>query len=247
MSPIPVRVALMLATIAASASLTSASDATPASAADPSLVGKVVESRLALGVRWSGWSLNDSRRYGDNGLDNHYPGNFLGSLWGLDAKQGGVPLPFREYRAVSVVGIGAAYDDVTIKTLDWSNDDRVATAGDGDMQLRGIQLYAFGRYQNRTRLTPELRVGWSHYWSTFHADPGWAAGGRWFELEDTSGWLGGVGVNVRVWASLGAEISFEHLALSDIAAKAHLANGGHKTGAFPVSSNLLRLGCSYRF
>jgi opacity protein-like surface antigen len=223
-----------------------AADATPPSTNDRSLVGKIVGNRLSVGVRVSHWWLEDSRRYGENGLDNQNPGNFVGSLWGLDAKQGWVPLPFVEYRIVSVVGVGAAYDEVRIKTLDWANDEHVATAGDGDLQLRGLQLWAFGRYANRTRVTPQLRMGWGHYWSAFYEDPGWPPP-RWFEVEDTSGWFGGVAVNVRVWSHVGADVAFEHLALSDIAAKAHLLNGGHKNGVFPVSSNVLRLGVTYKF
>ena len=96
-------------------------------------------------------------------------------------------------------------------------------------------------------MTPQLRAGWGHYWSAFYEAPGWALPGRWFEVQDTSGWFGAVGVTVAVWVHVGAEVCFEHLDLSDVQAKAHLLAGGHKNGAFPVSSNTLRLGVSYRF
>lgn len=203
--------------------------------------------RLTIGLRLSRWWLEDSRRYGENGLDNRNPDNFLGSLWGLDPKRGWIPLPLVEYRVVSVVGLGAAYDEVRIQTLDWADLEKTKTAGDGDLRLRGLQLYAFGRFQNRTRVTPHARLGWSHYWSAFFEDPGWALPGRWFEVADTSGWFAAAGVSVKVWKGAGADASFEHLALSEITAKAHLSASGHKNGVFPVSSNVLRLGVRYQF
>jgi hypothetical protein len=208
----------------------------------------VVSGRLTLGARLSRWWLDESRRYAEDGsLDNGNPGNFLGSLWGLDPKQGWVPLPFVEYRVVSVVGVGVAYDEVRIRTLDWADREQTATAGDGDLRLRGVQAFAFGRWANHTRFTPELRVGWSTYDSAFFEDPRWALPGRWFEVENTSGWFLGAGVRVAVAEAVGAELSFEHLALADIPAKAHLSASGHKNGVFPVRSDVLRLGVSCRF
>lgn len=205
------------------------------------------DDRLAVGLRVSRWWLEDSRRSGANGLDNRNPDNFLGSLWGLDPQQGYVPLPFLEYRVVSVVGVGAAYDEARVKTLDWGNDEHTATAGDGDLRIRGLQVYAFGCYPNRTRVTPYIRAGWGRYWSAFFESPGWALPGRFFEVQDARGWFAGASISVALWKRVGMEASYEHLALADIEAKAHLQGGGHKRGAFPMRSDALRVGVVYRF
>jgi len=208
-----------------------------------------VDNRLAIGLRLSHSWLADSRRYGENGLDNGNPGNFLGSLWGLDVEQRSVPCPFLEYRVASIVGVGVSYDETRIRTLDWGTDDsgRTFISGDGDLGLRGVQVYAFARYPNRTRVTPQLRLGWSHYSSAFFEDPAWAQGFRSFDVQGTDGWLVAVGVGVRVWRGAGLDVSFEHLALGAVGAKARLGHGGHKNGEFPVRSDALRFALGYRF
>jgi opacity protein-like surface antigen len=220
--------------------------AVPAAEAERAQPG-LIHGRLSLGLRVSHWSLSDSRRYAEDGsLDNHNPGNFLGSLWGLDPKQNWIPLPCLEYRVFSGFGIGAAYDQQRIKTLDWADDDKTTVSGDGDLQLRGAQVFAFGRYRNHSRFTPLARAGWGYYWAAFYENAGWQPP-RWMEVENSHGWFGGVGVEIAVKDQLGADVSFEHMALSDITAKAHLLYGGHKNGVFPVSGNALRLGVRFTF
>ncbi len=56
-------------------------------ASESSLLHRIVAGRLSVGVRGSLVRLEDTRRYGPGGLDNANLGtNFLGSLWGLDAR-----------------------------------------------------------------------------------------------------------------------------------------------------------------
>lgn len=206
------------------------------------------DDRLVVGVRLSHRWLEDSRRYGENGLDNHNTGvNFLGSLWGLDPLQRYVPAPFVEYRVVHGFGAGVAYDEARVKTLDWANDDHTATAGDGDLRLRGVQLYAFGSLRNRTRFAPFLRGGFSRYGSAFFEDPGWALPGRYFEVHPTHGWFAEAGVRVELWRRLGVDASVGHAWLQEVEAKAHLQNGGARRGAFPLRHDALRVGAAYRF
>jgi hypothetical protein len=213
-------------------------------AAPPAQAG----DRLVVGVRLSHRWLEDSRRYGENGLDNHNTDvNFLGSLWGLDPLQRYVPAPFVEYRVVRGFGAGVAYDEARVKTLDWANDDHTATAGDGDLRLRGLQIYAFGRLRNRTRFTPFVRGGFSRYGSAFFEDPGWALPGRYFEVAGTHGWFADAGVRVALWRGIDLEASVEHSWLKDVDAKAHLQGGGGRRGSFPLRNDALRLGAAYRF
>jgi hypothetical protein len=152
-----------------------------------------------------------------------------------------------EYRVVRGFGAGVAYDEARIKTLDWASDDHTATAGDGDLRLRGLQIYAFGRLRNRTRFTPLFRGGFSRYGSAFFEDPGWALPGRYFEVQGTRGWFADAGVRVALWRGIDLDASVEHSWLKDVDAKAHLQNGGGRRGAFPLRNDALRVGAAYRF
>ena len=147
---------------------------------DSGFVRSWVATRLSLGARVTFFWLQDTRRSSNTGFDNaNLTGNFLGSLWGLDGKQHYFPNPFLEYRVISSFGVGAAYDQARAKTLDWANQEKLITAGDGDLQIRGLQTYLFGRYRNRSRATPYAQLGWGWYWSEFFESPGWSAR-RWF-------------------------------------------------------------------
>ncbi len=159
-----------------------------------------------------------------------------------------VPKPFLEYRVVSALGLGVAYDQVRIETLDWGNAERTKTAGDGDLRARGAQVYAFGRFANRTRVTPYAQIGFAYYWSAFFESPGWAAPGRAFDVSDTRGWLAGAGLRVALWKGIAVDGSYQHLQLGDVAAAVRYASGGRGTkGAFPMRSDVVALGLSYGF
>jgi hypothetical protein len=220
-----------------------AEDEETARSADSGFHGRFIGGRLFMGLRMSRWRLEDSRRYVDARLDNNNRrANFLGSLWGLDALPGFVPTPFVECRVVSVVGAGVAYDQVRVRTLDWANPEHSATAGDGDLRIRGVQVYAFGSLPNRTRVTPLVRVGFSRYSAAFFETGGWALPGRFFEVEDTQGWFVDATLRVSLGWRLSAEASYEHLWLRDVAARA-----GSTAGAFPVRSDVVRVGLAYGF
>ncbi len=212
-------------------------------------LARSVEGRLAIGVRASHAWLEDDRRSDALGYDNaNRQGNFLGSLWGLDPKQSYVPLPFLEYRVWSVLGVGVAYDQLRIRTLDWGDEARTWTAGDGDLRLRGAQAFVSARFSNRTRFTPYARAGFAYYWCRFLESPGWAAPGRHFEVEDTRGWLAGAGLRVRLWKGIALDGSYEHRQLREVQAVVRFSNGGKGTkGAFPTRNDVAALGLDYVF
>lgn len=175
-------------------------------------------------------------------------GNFLGSLWGLDPKQSYLPKPFLEYRIVSAFGVGVAYDQLRVKTLDWGNAERTVTAGDGDLRMRGGQAFVFGRLANRTRLTPYARFGFAYYWSAFFESSGWATPTRSFEVSDTRGWVADAGVRVAAYRGLAVDASYEHQQLSDVKAAVRFTSGGRGTkGTFPVRNDAVALSLSYSF
>jgi opacity protein-like surface antigen len=240
--------ALVVSALVVSAGRGGGEETAAATTERPGFLARCVRGRLAAGVRGSHSWLVENRRSGPNGYDNsNKSGNFLGSLWGLDARQRYVPGPVLEYRIVGPFGVGAAYDRVRVKTLDWGNPEHTITAGDGDLEIRGAQAYAFGRYRNRTRATPYLQVGFAHYGSRFLESPGWAAPGRYFEVGATQGWLVTAGVRVAVWKGVAVDGSYQRLQLGDVEAVAHLAGGGRVKGSFPVRSNVVSLGVFYGF
>ncbi len=68
----------------------------------PASGGGRISTRLSLGASFTNYGLEETRRSGENGYDNgNLSGNFLGSLWGLDARQHYFPNPYLEYRIVS--------------------------------------------------------------------------------------------------------------------------------------------------
>jgi opacity protein-like surface antigen len=214
----------------------------------PGFLARTTKGRLLAGARIPHSWLAEDRRSGPNGYDNsNKKGNFLGSLWGLDPQQSWVPYPYVEYRVVAAFGLGAAYDQLTVKTLDWANPEHTLTAGDGDLRTRGAQVYAFARYANRTRFTPYVQLGWAFYSSQFLESPGWAAPGRYFEVSGTNGWLVTAGARAALWRGLAVDASYQHLHLDDVSAIAHLAGGGRIKGAFPMQRDVVAAGVLWAF
>ena len=209
---------------------------------------KWVSTRLAVGARFTYYWLEDSRRAGENGYDNgNLEGNFLGSLWGLDAQQHYFPNPYLEYRVVSGLGLGVTYDQLRAKTLDWANEDETATAGDGDLELRGVGVYLLGRYRNRTRFEPYGTLGFAWYKSHFDVSPGWAAPGRRFEVQDTDGWFVTAGCKMSLAKHVGVDVMFRHSHVGDVASRAYFRPNRYREGAFPMRYDALAIGGLYAF
>jgi opacity protein-like surface antigen len=214
--------------------------------------GRWVARHLSVGFHVAEFRLEDTRRSTDHGFDNtNVTGNFLGSLWGLDAEQHYFPNPFLEYRVVSSFGLGVAYDQARAKTLDWGNVAHTIAAGDGDLEIRGLQFYAFGRYRNRTRLTPHAEAGVARYHSRFYETADWKGGGpgRHFVVDDTGGWFVSLGCNVALPKHLGLDGLYRYSKLDDVNAEAcfSLACAHPRRGVFPMRNNLFGVGLFYAF
>lgn len=204
--------------------------------------------RLAVGLRVDLFRLEESRRSGSNGYDNANLGvNFLGSLWGLDARQSYVPSPFAELRLVRGLAVGVAYDAQRAKTLDWADEDKVRTAGDGDVEIRGIQAWGSWRVRLGRRWTAHAAAGYAHYWSRFLVSPGWAAPGRSFVVEGTDGWVAGLGCRFSLGRHLGVDGDLRHLQVGDVAARAYFGTKRFRSGAFPMRSDSVSVGLVYGF
>jgi opacity protein-like surface antigen len=207
-----------------------------------------IATRLSVGARFSWFWLQDTRRSGENGYDNsNLAGNFLGSLWGLDAEQHATPSPYLEYRALAGLGVGVCYDEQRAKTLDWANDDHTATAGDGDVEIRGVGPYLVARLRNRTRFEPYAELGFTWYHSHFYESPGWSAPGRRFVVEDTEGWFFAAGVRVGLGGHVAIDAVYRYSDVEDVVARAYLVGNHYRGGAFPMRSDLLGIGATYTF
>ena len=194
--------------------------------------------------------LEDTRRSTAHGYDNaNRAGNFLGSLWGLDAQQHYLPSVFAEYRVVSSFGAGVGYDEARARTLDWGVDaeGHPTTVGDGDVEIRGLQFYVFARYANRTRVTPYAQLGHGHYWSRFFVSPQWAAPGRRFEVDGTGGWFVAAGGRATLSGHLGLDALCRHTHTEPVTARAFFVRNRHRTGAFPMRSDLFGVGVVIAF
>jgi hypothetical protein len=207
-----------------------------------------VANRLSIGARMTHFWLEDDRRATDHGYDNlNLAGNFLGSLWGLDARQHYFPNPFLEYRVVSAFGVGVAYDQERAKTLDWGDAAQTITVGDGDVEIRGLQYYVFGRFRNRTRITPYVNAGFARYWSRFYVSPDWALPGRHFEVDDTDGWFVSGGGDIALTRHLGLDALYRHSQTEAVSGRAFFNAKRHRSGSFPMRSDLGSVGLLYRF
>jgi opacity protein-like surface antigen len=210
--------------------------------------GGWIATRLSIGTRFTYYWLEETRRSGENGYDNgNLSGNFLGSLWGLDAQQHYFPNPYIEYRVVSGFGIGVSYDQLRAKTLDWANEEHTVTAGDGDLEIRGVGVYLVARYTNRSRYEPYANAGFAWYKSHFFVSPGWAAPGRRFVVEDTEGWFVTGGCKVSVANHLGVDATVRYSHIGDVAARAYLVGNRYRGGSFPMRYTALALGFAYAF
>jgi len=222
--------------------------AAPANCGEAGLLQRLLDDRLTLGVQSSWVHLEDTRRYSPAGLlDNtNDTGNFLGSLWGVDPRQRYVPLPFLEYRIVSSFGAGVAYDQARARTLDWGNAEQNVTAGDGDLEIRGIRPYLFARGPH-WRLVPYAQVGLEHYWSSFYVSPGWAVPSRHFEVDATDGWfLAGGGLLPR-GRHVRLDLQIRHSQTEPVVARAYLRRNHHRDGAFPMRRDALGAGLRWAF
>jgi opacity protein-like surface antigen len=244
-----VRVALAaVAVMGLSLAASAAEDAPAAAVKGPGFLRRWVAGRLSIGARVTGFRLRDTRRSGENGLDNgNLAGNFLGSLWGLDARQRYLPNPYLEYRIASSFGVGLAYDQARARTLDWADEEHTLTAGDGDVQIRGLQAHVFARYRNRSRLTPYANLGMAWYRSRFFESPAWSAPGRHFEVDGTDGWFAAVGCRVALARHVGLDAMYRHSHVGDVAARAYLRANRFRGGAFPMRSHVLGVGAAYDF
>jgi opacity protein-like surface antigen len=145
------------------------------------------------------------------------------------------------------VGLGSSYSQYRAKTLDWADQAAGITAGDGDVQVRGLDAYLVGRFRLGRRIKPYVQAGRTWYRSEFFASPGWLIPGRRFVAYDTTGWLASAGLTVRVVKHLDLEAAYRHTWMDDVQARAYLKGNKYRGGAFPLANDALSFGAAFAF
>lgn len=211
-----------------------------------------LRDHLEIGARIHHFNLKDTLRSGRNGPANsNIRINFIGSVWGLQENQDYFPRLYAQYALVPFFGIGATYDHVAAKTLDWGNLEKTEIAGDGDVTIYGPLFYLFARYPNSTRFLPFAELGWAYYFANFEETAQWAATapGYRFEVDDTSGYFLALGVDFALHEKWHANLYWRRMFQAEVNARAYFTPGPRvgRYGAFPMEYEMLGLGVSYRF
>ena len=208
--------------------------------------------RFSAGLRFYHFELRDTRRTVRGRTRNsNVQGNFIGSIWGLDEDQDYLPRLHVQYMFIPYLGAGLTYDHVSAETVDWGDEEATRTSSDGVVDIWGPMIYLIGRYPNSTRCTPFVELGWAAYFASFDTDPAWAATapGYRFEVDDTSGYYFGAGVDIEVRGRWSVSLYVRRMNDAEVDARAYFTPGPRvgRYGAFPMEYTLVGLGASCRF
>jgi len=208
--------------------------------------------KLFIGARVYHFELSDTRRSQNNKYsNNNIAGNFIGSVWGLDEEQDYFPRLYVEWAFSPYLHLGLTYDHVRAATVDWANDEKSATSTDGDVEVWGPLLYAAGRLPNDTIFTPFLELGWAEYFASFDVNPAWAAVGPGyrFEVDDTSGYFFGLGVDVEFADNWSVNLYWRQMSGADVRARAYFTPTSRigRKGSFPMDYDIVALGIQHGF
>ncbi len=207
-----------------------------------------------VGVRSYRFVLSDTRRRGDNGMDNsNWEGNinFIGSVWGLDAIQNDLPRLYAQVALNPYVGFGLAYDYLGAKTVNWGNDQKTLLSTEGDLHMHGALLYTFLRYPLMFGITPFCELGAAWYRSDFTEDAAWIAAeeGRRLDVDNPFGYMVGLGVSVEFANEWSVNLYWRQMLELDVKARAYYNSDdqGTHSGAFPMDASVIGLGAAYHF
>jgi hypothetical protein len=137
----------------------------------------------------------------DDAQGRPFENSFIGSIYKLDADQEYLPLrPFVQATLPAGafrLGLGASYDQLSVATRDDGG-------GDGDVEMKGLLLYAVASCPNASAFTPFAELGAALYDNSFDPIPSWSEGGlRTFRLDDSAAPYIALGCDARLddrWA-----------------------------------------------
>ena len=207
-----------------------------------------------VGIRSYRFALSDTRRRGDNGMDNaNWEGNinYVGSVWGLNELQNDLPRIYVQASLNPYIGFGLAYDYLGAKTVNWGNEQKTLLSTAGDLDMHGALLYTYLRCPLMFGITPFCELGGAWYRSDFTEDTAWIAAeqGRRIQVDNPFGFMVGLGVSVEFASEWSVNLYWRQMFDVDVEARASYSSEdqGPHTGSFPMDASVIGLGAAYHF
>ncbi len=179
-------------------------------------------------------------------------GSFVGTITEITEEQDHSPDKFfLQLRLPKTpLWVGVSYDHVRAQTMDDSNGDGVPDSGGGDgaVDISGYVPYLQATWDNETRLTPFIEIGYAFYQSEFDANANWSNGGRKvMNLKSTSGFELAGGLGIRIYRNLTADVFVRQMKVSDVKGE-YLMDGSKQSDIiFTMSYTAYGAGLSCRF
>jgi hypothetical protein len=208
---------------------------------------------------WKDTSWQLGTRYLDVQLEEKTRGtpfnnSYFGSIATLAEDQDSAPDKlYLQYRIMkSPIWIGVSRDHVRAETLDDMTGDGVADpgSGDGTADLSGFIPYIQVVWDNKTRLTPYVQVGYGFYKADFEENA-WGGGG--YHRVDLEGSVNGLelagGLHVRLYKNLAADLFAKSMQIDDVKGAWYTAYGRVRGGDVVLTMSYVAYGAgiSYRF
>jgi hypothetical protein len=150
-----------------------------------------------------------------------FNGSFVGTITEITEEKDNSPDKFYLQARLpkTPCWIGVSYDHVRAQTMDDSNGDGIADSGggDGSVDISGYIPYLQAAWDNKTRFTPFIQVGYAFYKSKFDTIPNWSNGGRKvMNLDSTTGFELAGGLGIRIYKNLSADVFIRQMNVDDI-------------------------------
>ena len=181
-----------------------------------------------------------------------FNGSFVGSITEITEEQDNTPDKlFAQVRIPkSFIWIGVSYDHVRAQTMDDSDGDGLADSGggDGSVDIAGFIPYLQAAWDNETRFTPYLEVGYAFYQCEFDTIPNWSNGGRkTMNLDSTTGFELAAGLGVRIYNNLSADVYVRQMQVDDITGEYVMDGRKQSDIIYTMSYTAFGAGLSCRF
>lgn len=209
-----------------------------------------------FGARSYHFNLLDTRRHGKDGLDNANwergrNVNYIGSLWGLDENQNYLPRPYFQWVVNDYFGLGVSYDYLTMKTVDWANEEKTRTGSDGDLFSHGCLFYVFVRYPLFFGIAPFGELGGAWYKVDFTESAKWVSRGDEYRIkvDNASGYYIGLGLNANISRDWSLNLYWRQMYDAEADARAFFSpsSSPNRVGSFPMEYRMMALGAAFHF
>ncbi len=219
-------------------------------ASESSFYTKFIKDRVQIGTRSAHRILTDDDSGHKGG--GYGSGTFLGTIYGLDAKQNYFPRQlYGRFFINDIFGVEIGYDQYKAKSL-----TRNPPYTDGDLEVSGITLSLIGFYRNTSKFTPYLGLGLGFFSSNFSEIANWRSSynglrQRRMITDDVNATIVSLGVLWEFTERWNLDLSAKYIGNADIDAVFKGYTYGIldtvQPGHFPMDSYALQIGVSYTF